>query len=156
MDYSFMRTGLAGEGGSRRLPDEFVQHLVSIVMTMVTKAAETAMTYCEHAGRKMVSQKDIHYGLRYQARTFLQREHLESEIQETKSALFVEDEESEEEESEDDEEEEEWMESNCECATCKDTNMYVREWDAWQPQDSVEQFVKHAIEQTIAGDEASS
>ena len=81
-----MRTGLLNV--AQTLPPEFIKRIYSIIATIGTLSLVTSAQYAEHAGRDYVTETDMKYAWIHLARTFLDREHLEREIQETEHEVF--------------------------------------------------------------------
>lgn len=149
-DYSFMRSGL-GAQESVGVSEDFAIRLISLVMTMIQHATKTAVLYAEHAGRSEVTPQDIHRSLRYEAQAFFHRESLEQDVQETE--MLIRDYSTDEEESSEEEEPEPqtqpFTKSTCTCTLCSDVNRIWDTWDAWNPEDEAEKFVKNAVDKTI-------
>ena len=81
-----MKTGLLNVG--QNLPPEFIKRIYSIIATIGTLSLVTSAQYAGHAGRDYVTETDMKYAWMHLARTFLDREHLEREIQETEHEVF--------------------------------------------------------------------
>ena len=64
-DFGFMRSGLSNDPVN--VPEDFMNRLMSITLTMVARAATDAAVYCEHAGRTEVAEADIAASLKRQA-----------------------------------------------------------------------------------------
>ena len=172
-----MRTGLMGNSNEitvdRHSP--LGQRLISLVFVLVKRAATTAAKYCFHCKRTLVTPMDVHYALKYHARTFFAEEGFEKLEEETTEMgelvsrfvredissdevvdTFVDEEDiSGDEDDDDDEEEEEEEEERaaekgeeCSCEFC--TAIRGSGWDAWDPQDPAEQFIKNHIDQVFA------
>jgi histone H3/H4 len=165
-DFGFMRSGLSNDPVN--VSEDFTNRLMSITLTMITRAATDAATYCEHAGRTNVSEEDIAASLKRQAMHFATDESLEEDVLETQRILFDEDESEDEDEgtedegteseyetgddeSEDEEDEPngEWTRSTCTCDLCRTMNESMDEWNDWAPEDPVEQYLKGTIERSI-------
>lgn len=156
-DFGFMRSGLLNDPVN--VPEDFMNRLMSITLTMVARAATNAAVYCEHAGRTEVAEEDIAASLKCQAMRFSTDEDLEADVAETQRVLFEEsedDEESEEDESDESESEDEsesdrpeWTRSTCTCDLCRTMNESMDGWDAWNPEDPVEAYMKQTIKRSI-------
>ena len=161
-----MRSGLSND--PLNVPEDFMNRLMSITLTMVARAATDAAMYCEHAGRTEVSEQDIAASLKRQAMRFSTDEDLEADVAETQRVLFDEPSDDEEDESEYDESEDEseydeseydeseyeserpvWTRSTCACDLCRTMNEAIDGWDAWNPEDPVEAYMKQTIERSI-------
>lgn len=165
-----MRTGLMGNSNEitvdRHSP--LGQRLISLVFVLVKRAATTAAKYCFHCKRTLVTPMDVNYALKYHARTFFAEEGFVKLAEETTEmgelvSRFVREDISsdevvdifvDEEDISGDEEEEEEDEGGaekgeeCSCEFC--TAIRGSEWDAWDPQDPAEQFIKNHIDQVFA------
>lgn len=163
-DFGFMRSGLSNDPVN--VPEDFANRLLSITLTMVARAATDAATYCEHAGRTEVSEEDIAASLKRQAMRFSTDEDLEADVAETQRVLFDESSDDDELESEDESEDEcesgdesdseeddpdrpTWTRSTCSCDLCRTMNEALDGWNAWNPEDPVEAYMKHTVERSI-------
>ena len=81
-----MRTGLLDT--EQQLPPEFVKRIYSILATVGVLSIKTSIEYAEHAGRNYITKTDTKYAWMHLARTFLDRENLEQEIQDTEHEVF--------------------------------------------------------------------
>lgn len=78
-DYSFLRTGLAGDTTiSDEQDTENAQQVMSVLMMFLEDSVETAATYAVGSGRRRVTADDQIKALQYQARMFFQQQDLES------------------------------------------------------------------------------
>jgi hypothetical protein len=150
-----MKTGLIGD--TTPIGQE-TKKLIAIVVTMVAESQKTAMLYCEHQKRSLVTIKDIDRGLCYQARNFLFADETEQNVQKMEDILFNEegDDEDDEEEEEDGDDDDQWDdveedETICQCEICLKVRQCHDSWDDWQPEDKVGQFIKNALDKAKAG-----
>jgi histone H3/H4 len=175
-NFGFMRSGLVDV--PMNVPEDFTNRLMSITLTMVTRAAVDAATYCEHAGRSNVTEADIAASLKRQAMHFATDASLEEDVAETQRILFDEEDEGTESEGTDsegsegtdseyesmdesegtdegtesegtDSEPEPWTRSTCTCDVCRTVNEALDAWDDWTPEDPVEQYLKRTVERSI-------
>jgi hypothetical protein len=84
--FANMKTGLSD--AKRTLPPDFVKRLYSIVATIGSLSLVTSAQYAEHSNRDYVTDTDMKYAWMHLARTFLDREHLEEEIQNTENEIY--------------------------------------------------------------------
>lgn len=152
-DFTFMRTGTAGEKDEpSRVPESMVLKLVSLVAAMVRHATHTAALYAEHAGRRAVAPGDVHRALRHEARHFFHRASLEQDVEEMEQMIVgssSEGESDDETETESESEPEDYSPSTCQCEACVEINRAWDTWEEWHPEDEAEQFVKRAVDKTV-------
>lgn len=123
-------------------------------MTLGGCAMQTAMTYAQHAGRGIATPTDLRYGMRYEARHFLDRRELEAKVEETQQWLQEDDKSGSEDESdteedlEEDSQEKEFTRSGCACEVCSGVNQVFDSWEDWNPTDQVQAFLKASISRT--------
>lgn len=139
------------------------KRLISTVFVLVNRAARTAALYCTHSKRTMVTEDDVQRALKYHAITFLSEaeyEKLEQDVQSMEELVdrFVTEEVTSSDvtnefcdEAEDDVSvssgEEEEGDVECECTVCSGVRNV--EWDAWNPTDPAELFIKHHIDEML-------
>ena len=157
-----LRTGLADDVSPPKIDrnSPLGQRLISLVFVLVKRAATTATTYCTHSKRKIVTPEDVQYALKYHAKTFFEEEGFETleketlEMEDLVSRFINEDMSSDEvvdtftEESEsDDEEVSDDPGEECHCELC--TTIRGVDWDAWDPSDPAENFIKVHVDQVF-------
>lgn len=156
---SLLRSGVVGDVVPNAQEDQCTKKLLGLVLSMIQRSATTAGEYAEHAGRKVVMPLDVQMALKYHAMRFFGEESVasleKSELKEMEDML----EETESEEEDDDdmpaliddsEEDEEWTRSTCECSVCRDMHAAEDGWEAWNPEDPAEQFLKVSVDKTIS------
>lgn len=140
------------------------QRLISLVFVLVKRAATTAALYCKHAQREIVTPEDIKLALKYHAKTFFDEDGM-GDLEKDMHAMeeLVQRFASEEATSDDvvdsmcdevegmyeevDEECDDEESQACECDVCsKITDL---DWDAWNPEDPAEVFLKTRIDEIL-------
>lgn len=153
-----MRTGLVGETEEDLEPMNTVAALLRVFM----KESMTVAGRCTLAdGRRSVTAMDVKNALMYCARTFFEKECLETLVSEERAIMDDEEEDEDEDEEEDDDEEEDEDEeeddygaSTDDVATERDHQLrrnvqtIVAHWHLWKPEDPVHQLIKRAIDNT--------
>jgi hypothetical protein len=151
-NYAFMKSGLVGDDAGPS-PQE-TKRLLAIVVSMVSESQKTAMLYCEHQKRKIVTVDDIDRGLKYQARNFLFAPETEQNVQKMEEMLFDENNQDEDEEDVNITDDDEWddveEETKCSCEICEKIRQCHDSWDEWNPEDVVGQFIKRTLEQATS------
>jgi hypothetical protein len=175
-----LRTGIAGREASVDVNSPFIQRMLALVFTMVTRAAQSAASYTEHAHRTLVTPKDVQMALKFHARHFLSEEgieQLETDVNEMAATLQQPMSDSEtdsgsgsdmatsgdEDEDDGDVEEEEaevepqmcdddetWTRSECQCSACVGIHETLETWDAWTPTDPAEKWIKAHVDTAVA------
>jgi hypothetical protein len=144
-----MKTGYdATDDGDKLTETQF--DLISLYLKLLQKAMDLAAIYCTHAGRQVVNSSDLMKALRYQARYFLS-ESTENTLQEAREDLLdvmMSDdiEEEEDDEQEDDEEENGQDDISCDCDKCTMVNSTTEEWESWNPDDEILQYLKMQVD----------
>ena len=123
-------------------------------------AVNDAGTYVEHAGRHIVSKKDINMALKAETFEYIHRENIEGSLLYYKESIH-EDLESYEENEEDnknieetflqskvvkDADMEEYTVSMCRCNICTRLNKAVSIWPEWEPETDMEKILKKVID----------
>ena len=154
-----MRAGLgrAADGATVN-----VHELRRLVMLFMEHATRTALTYTHHAGRTIGTTRDVWMGMQHESHVFFQRPTIETDTPLLDAVLESESESESETESETgvvdgsggesqetaddggdgDDEEPEWTRSTCACELCAAVHHHVDTWDAWEPEDEVQRFLK--------------
>lgn len=145
------------------------KRLISMVFVMIQRAAKSAAVFTKHGQRTMVTPNDIRLALKHHAITFLDEDvfaELEAEVHamhtflenEVSSSmddtldtmldteLVIDGDEDEEEETEEEEEQEEHHHP-CTCSFC--VSLMSSDFDAWNPTDPAEVYIKSAVEKTL-------
>jgi hypothetical protein len=144
-DYAFMKTGLMGSETSNAQ----IHRLLAIAVAMVSESQKTAMEYCQHQKRTIVTIPDVKKGLRYQARNFLFSDDCEQNVQEMHDRLLQSESDTESNDSDfiDEIEEEEIP---CNCTKCQAIRECEDHWDSWNPDDVVGKFIKTTLDKSIS------
>jgi histone H3/H4 len=145
-DYSFMKTGY--DNTSKDAISETQFDLISLYLKMIQKAMTLAATYCDHAGRQVVTSKDLVKAMRYQARYFLDEttEHTLQEAREDLMDILMDDGDDDTEEYTVEEEEDEEDLRQCSCTPCTLLNRVDSEWDSWHPNDEILHYLKAQVD----------
>ena len=113
-DFSFMRSGVAGDVVPDDGGTDFMRKVVSILAVLSEEAVSTAERFVKACGRTVVTSEDMLYALRYESRAFWDKdiadrffERLREERQHTYDSEEEDGEEDEEEDDGDDEEDDE-------------------------------------------------
>jgi hypothetical protein len=153
--YSFMKAGL--HDAPKGIDPVFVVNVEALVYTLVGHAAESACKYAKHSGRHRASINDVFSALRYQVRRFLHYDALERDVRRTAEildALAQEDPEdtaeSDAESAESEEAEHGGLHEACRCDFCGAVEATNESWNAWQPNDPAEAFLKRKVDETVA------
>ena len=136
------------------------KRLIAAVVVMTRRAAERAVTWSAHDGRDSASEADVEIALKHQARYFLgtlDDPDVVQDILDTEHELFGDDESEEEEEGkeedsegeEEEEEEEEKTKCPCACDFCVEMREASETWDAWNPHDEIEQYLKTRVDAAV-------
>lgn len=165
-----LRTGLlGGEGPTIDKNSPLGKRLLGLVFVLVKRAATTAAMYCAHDARSMVTPDDVRLALKYHAMTFFSEagyDQLERDVNDMEGMVdafvteslasgdivdaFADDavahEASSDEETstDDDVDPETPADPGCDCEVCR--GIRELEWDAWNPTDPAERFIKSHIE----------
>ena len=172
------KTGFGADDDSDSL--DFLRKAAALIKVLMKQCMSTAEQFAHACGRTNILDRDVMLALKYEARMFFQRdfdadfmtalaeeqEHTyeTDESEEEDEGEDEEDEgEDEEDEGEDEEDEDESEEEEEEAWTgvCVSTDHALRvlhaqvvhhaaQWDAWQPTDQVQQFLKRSIDNTEA------
>lgn len=145
-DYMFMWTGGNTKRGHLDVPEAYLTRALALISTWAVEAFKDAGTYCEHAGRNVVTITDVNMSMKHQAMTFLHMPDLESRVLGTEQELSeVVDESSSEDES-DSEPDVPWTISTCNCNVCVSLNEAPERFARWEPTDSAEIVMKRSLE----------
>jgi hypothetical protein len=143
------------------------KRLIGLVCVLIRRASMTAATYVEHSKRKMITPNDIVLALKHEAIKFASDKGLETleEEMENMNPLLesssaengididevvdgqIDEEEDDEEDEEEDEEDEDEEGQECDCETCRELRNV--DWEAWQPTDPAQAFIKTALDNTM-------
>ena len=143
------------------------ENVIAIVLSFMENAVNDAGTYVEHAGRHIVSKKDINMALKAETFEYIHREDIEGSLLYYKESIH-EDLESYEcnEDNEDNEDKdkknieetflqskvvkdtdmEDYTVSMCRCKICTRFNKAVLIWPEWEPETDMEKILKKVID----------
>ncbi len=146
--------------------ESLAKRLISTVSVMTQHAGCLAYQICMHANRGEVTPDDVNAALKYQARHFLQTvdsPDVMQEIDEMEKVIFVtesvgsndSDDDIETDTASEEEEvtltdEQDYRDGKCMCATCIKVREAVDSWDAWEPTDEAEVYLKDSVNRAIA------
>lgn len=156
------KTGLIGDNNNAI--EEMKTRLIGLVCLMMKMATKTSFIFCTHQGRDVVTADDTKKALKYTAMNFFKTDSLEQDLEDMLHDMDTWKEETEDESLDDpspvfekllDTIEEDIGSScelnqsrskECDCAMCVDMQSIESSFDAWEPQDEVEVFLKHHLE----------
>lgn len=151
-----IRSGRGSPLDSFELPMQqtvFFRRAVSLAAVVVVRSATTAAILCHHDGRTDVTEEDVQKSLKYHAMNLLSSENLEEDVDSAEKDIFGDlTEESESPEEVDSPQlpaREGESRDCCECDICVKIDDAVAAWDAWNPTDPGEVYVKQSVQRSI-------
>jgi histone H3/H4 len=147
-----MRTGKGPPNAdvNTMLQGELEQRMFSLVCALVEKSLDTALFYCEKSGRKIITEHDFMYAIRYETSTFLDTTDMDARILEFYTMIKEKKLESDEESVESSDspiDEEEFREApDEEDPKVRQINETNRNWDNFEPTDPVKKILKDSID----------
>ena len=151
---------------SREADQDTAENVIAIVLSFMENAVKDASIYVEHAGRKVVSKKDIKMALKAETFEYIHREDIEGSLLYYKETIHndfenqcEDDDDGDNEDNEgqkflkskivNDSEMEEYSVSMCRCDVCKRLNDAIIIWNTWVPKTDMENILKKVIDTKI-------
>lgn len=89
-DFSFMKSGLGtSPTQSSQLESHFETKIVSLTLHLIEKSMETAVYYAHKAGRKVATEVDLLYAIKYESSVFLDDEGSDERIRDLHNQLLA-------------------------------------------------------------------
>jgi histone H3/H4 len=149
----------------KQIESDTVENVMAIVLSFMENAIHDAGTYVEHAGRTIVSKKDIRMALQAETFEYMRREDIEGALMYYKEEVHKDIEQHDNPQYEDsdsaeegavqtflqnkvvsDSEMEPYTKSSCKCPVCTHIHRAVAIWDTWVPTTDMEKVIKKVID----------
>lgn len=133
--------------------DDIKIRLVGLICVMVKQATRASMLFCSHQGRTVVTEEDTIKGLKYTAMNFFSSESLEEDLDHMLSDFDSLDDSTQYDDiverilDDVDSTTETTSIQDCSCDLCVGMTNIESNFDAWDPEDEAEKFLKnHLVE----------
>lgn len=145
------KTGL-GDDKNEAL-DDVKKRLVGLLCLMVKQATRAGIVYCTHQGRNVVTEDDTVRGLKYAAMNFFSCDYLEEDLDAMLENLELDVDSAQYNDvvekiiNDVDASIDDAITQSCSCDLCEDMKNIESTFDAWEPEDEAEIFLKnHLVE----------